>query len=135
MTTDTMTTLVRFRTGDGEYAVAIDHARGVRSAEGMLPLPSAQPGVVGLLPGDGDPLTVIATLGSGHNRVIVLEPPTGGAFGLLVEEVRGVVTVELGELGPPPAGQTGDLVSGVLNRPDDLVLLVDVGALARTVRL
>jgi chemotaxis signal transduction protein len=127
-----VTTLVRFRTGDGEYAVAVEHAREVRSAAGLLPLPSPRPGVVGLLPGEGQPLTVVAALGSGRDHVVVLEPDDGGAFGLLVEEVRGVVTVGADEVGASPAGQAGDLVSGVLNAPEGLVLLVDVDALART---
>ena len=128
-----MTTFVRVRTGDGEYAVAVDHAREVRSGIGMMPLPFPRAGVVGLLPGDGDPLTVIATLGAGRDHVMVLEPPAGRLFGLWVEEVLGLVSVAADELGPPPSGQIGELVTGVFNGPDGLVLVVDVAVLASTV--
>lgn len=128
-----MTTFVHFRTGDGEFAVDVDVTRGVRSAEGMVRLPAPQDDVVGLLPGEGDPLTVIAALGSGTNRVLVLDAPSGVTFGLLVEEVRGVVTVPSEELGPPPPGQAAGVVAGVFSRPEGLVLLVDAAALARMV--
>lgn len=122
--------VVRFRTGDGEYAVAVEHAREVRTAAGMVQLPAPGAGVVGLLPRDGDSLTVIDALGSGRDRVLVLDNGDR-VFGLLVEEVSGVVTVDPERLGPPPQGQTGDLVSAVLHGPDGLVLLVDTAALAR----
>jgi chemotaxis signal transduction protein len=128
-----MTVVVRFRTGDGHYAVPVEHAREVVSAEGMVPIPAAAPGVVGLLRRDTQPLTVLETLGSGSDHVLVLDDGTD-VFGLHVEEVSGVVTVEDGSIGPAPSGQHGDVVSAVLDFDDAMTLLVDVHALARTLR-
>ena len=130
MTERRISKVVRFRTGDGEYAVAVEDAREVRTAAGMVQLPSPGAGVIGLLPRDGDSLTVLDALGSGSDRVLVLDNGDS-VFGLLVEEVSGVVSVDPEQIGPPPVGQVGGLVSAVLRAADGLVLLVDTAALAR----
>ncbi len=122
--------VVRFRTGNGDYAVLVEHVRGVRTTEGMLPLPTPGAYVVGLLP-DGDrSLTIVNPLGPGHDRVLVLDPD-GERFGLLVDEVSGVVAFDPENIGPPPAGQTDDIISGVLRGGNDHVLLVDARTIAR----
>lgn len=120
-----------FRTADGDFAVAVEHAREVRTTAGMLPVPTPQPDVVGFLPHGDATLTVVAALGAGRDQVLVLDPD-GRPFGLLVAEVSGVAAVDEAEVRPPPAGQTGDLVSGVVTAGGNLVLLVDARALART---
>lgn len=124
-------TFVRFRTGGGEYAVAVDHVQAVRTAHGMLPLPSAAPHVVGVLPHGEGALTVIAPLGTGRDHVLVLDVGDG-PFGLHVEEVSGVTSLPDGAVAPPPPGQAGDIVTGVVRRGPSLVLLVDAVALGRT---
>jgi chemotaxis signal transduction protein len=122
--------MVRFRTGDNEYAVFISHTREVRSAAGIVPMPSAIEGVVGLLARDDEALTVTNLLGAGGNHVLVLDPGDG-PFGLLVDEVLGVFVVDLNSIGPPPTGQQGNLVSGSLLGPEGLVLVLDADAIAR----
>jgi len=126
-----VSSVVRFRTATGEYAVAVEHARQVRTTSEMISLPSPRAGVVGLLPDGDDALTVVDVLGSDGEHVLVLEAG-GAAFGLLVQEVLGVNAVEDKDLGPAPSGQRSDIVSGIIHRPGGLVLLVDVAALART---
>lgn len=122
--------MVVFRTGAGEFAVAVDHVREVRTTSGILPVPAPGPHVVGFLP-DGDAtLTVVSSLGSGDGQVLVLEPD-GQAFGVVVEKVSGVIPVNEDQIGRRPAGQTGGLVSGVVRGRAGLVLLVDARALAR----
>ncbi len=123
--------VVRFRTADGEFAVDVDHAREVRTTVGMLPIPSPGPHVVGFLPHGEGTITVVAPLGAGRDRVLVLDPD-GVPFGLHVVDVSGVVAVDEATLQPPPAGQTGDLVSGVISGDGGVVLLVDARAVART---
>lgn len=125
-----MTIVVRFRTQNGEYAVPVEHAREVRSASGLLPLPAARSGVVGLLRSADEALTVVSVLGLGGGHVLVLDPG-GQVFGLLVEEVTGVSTIDDTAVGPPPGGQADDLVAGVISTPSGLVLLVDAAAMAR----
>jgi len=125
-----MTSMVRFRTCDGEYAVPVSHTREVRSAVGIVPMPSPAPGVLGLMSRDKETLTVTSLLGSGGKHVLVLDP--GDApFGLLVEEVLGVFVVDLNTVGPRPTGQDEALVSGSLLGPDGLMLVLDAGAVAR----
>jgi len=133
-----MRTIVRFRTAEGDYAVEVEQVREVRSATGLARLPSPLPGVVGLLrrgDGDGDgalpamALPVLAILGAlGRHVVIIEKGPL--SFGLLVEEVTGVLQVDDGQIGAPPSGQDGPLVSGVLHDEGGLVMLLDTDALA-----
>ena len=125
-----MSIVVRFRTGNGEYAVPVEHTREVRSVSGLLPLPAARPGVVGLLHRGGDALTVVSVLGPGGDHVLVLDAGER-VFGLLVEEVTGVATIDDGTVGPPPDGQEDDLVAGVISMPNGFVFLVDAPAMAR----
>ena len=127
-----MTTVVCFRAGGTEYAVPVENVREVRSRVGLLPLPTPRPGVVGFLSDQGGALTVIAPLGAGQDHVLLLDHEDR-AFGLLVDEVTGVLTTSA-EIGAPPAGQAGHLISGVLKTPESLVLLVDVGALDESLR-
>jgi chemotaxis signal transduction protein len=87
---------------------------------------------VGFLPDGDGTLTVVAALGEGRDHVLVLNAD-GRPFGLLVMEVSGVIAVDAASVQPPPAGQTGELVSGVVKGGGGLVLLVDAAALARTV--
>lgn len=122
-----MTTLVCFRTGDGEYAVPVECVREVRSGDALLPLPGAQPGVAGLLAYEGKTLTVLTTLGTGKNQVLLLEHGDH-AFGLMVEEVTRVMSVD-DHVGPPPRGQDQEYISGVVSTDDGLLLLVDIDAL------
>jgi chemotaxis signal transduction protein len=126
--------VVRFRTGDGNFAVAVEHVVEVRNATSLVPLPAAAPGVAGLLRRGDDALTVLTALGAGDGHILVLDVGDG-AFGLLVEEVRGIVTVGEQDVDPPPRGQQSETVSGVVRGLDELVLLVDANALARTVAL
>lgn len=125
-----MISMVRFRAGDGEYAVAVADTREVRSTAGMVSMPSPGHGVVGLLAREDEALTVASLLGAGGSHVLVLDPGSG-AFGLLVHEVLGVFAVDLDTVGPPPTGQRDKLVSGSLMGPEGLVFVLDAGAVAR----
>jgi purine-binding chemotaxis protein CheW len=122
-----MTTLVCFRTGDGEYAVPVESVREVRSGGALLPLPGARTGVAGLVEYEGKTLTVLTTLGAGENQVLLLEHGDH-AFGLMVEEVTRVMSVD-NQVGPPPRGQEQDYISGVVSTDDGFLLLVDIDAL------
>jgi chemotaxis signal transduction protein len=125
-----MTPMVRFRAGGGRYAVPAQAVRQVRTGDGVSILPGGRAGVAGLVKWDGAALPVLALFGPGRRRLLVIE--TGGQrFGLLAEDVTGVVVVDEGKLGPPPAGQDGDLIAGVLDAGDDLVLVLDPAAIAR----
>lgn len=121
-------TLVGFRTEAGHYAVPVEDTREVRGAGGIMPLPAPRAGVVGLLQRGEEALPVLDALGGGRRHVLVLEP-AGQTFGLLVEEVTGVMSVDEAEVGDPPAGQEDAVVVGVVSKGESLVLLVDAMAL------
>lgn len=127
-----MTKVVRFRTGTGTYAVPVEHAREVRSADDVVPLPSPGAGVAGMVRRGDDAVPVLDALGAGGRHVLVVESE-GRVFGLVAEEVLGVEVV--GRIDPAPPGQDHRLVSGVVHEADALLLVADVDALARTVSL
>jgi chemotaxis signal transduction protein len=121
-----MTTVVSFRSGGQDWAVALDRVQRVLAARGLLPYPDPRPGVAGLLYRDGDTVPVVSPLGAASGQVLVLDD-NGSSIGLLVDEVVGIERVQ-GEAGPPPAGQRSPLVAGVLAGTNPLLLL-DVAAL------
>lgn len=123
-----MRTMVCFRAGDGSFAIPVESTTGVRTSAGMTSLPGSNAEVVGVLPGD-PPLTVLSTLGAGRDHVLVL-CVDGVSFGLLVQEVIGVLGIDDTHMGPAPLGQHQGLVAGTLRRSDELVLLADARALS-----
>jgi chemotaxis signal transduction protein len=125
--------IVRFRAGEGRFAVPVEHAQHVVSAMGITELPSGRPDVAGLLEVDGRALTVFTTLGAGRRHVLVLGEDRP-RLGLLVAEVEGVDRVDDAEVGSPPGGQRAPFVSGVIPYPEGMVLLIDAVTLAETLR-
>ena len=125
-----MTTIVRVRTPDGEYALPVDRVREVRSVGGLTPLPEARDGVAGLLHLGGRSITVLSLLASEGAHVVVIDADDL-TFGLLVDEVAGVEQVADDAVGPSPVGQDRPMVDGVLMTADGVVLRLDVAALAR----
>jgi chemotaxis signal transduction protein len=121
-----VTTVVSFRSGGQDWAVALDRVQRVLAAMSVLPYPDPKPGVAGLLYRDGDTVPVVSPLGAAGGQVLVLDDG-GTSIGLLVDEVVGIERVQ-GEAGPPPAGQRSPLVAGVLAGRSPLLLL-DVAAL------
>lgn len=106
-----MRTIVRFHTAEGDYAVPVEQVREVRSATGLAPLPAPLPGVAGLMHrSDNGALPVLAILGAHGQHVVVIEKDPL-SFGLLVEEVTGVLQVDDAKIGAPPPGQLRPLPS------------------------
>lgn len=129
-----MTTLVRFRVAGSSYAAPVGQTREIRPAGELVPLATSRPGVAGLLSWHGEALSVVSLLGEGGRQVMVLDDG-GEAFGLLVDEVEGVVQLGSEEPGPAPRGQAEELVSGTARTQEgELMLLVDVGALGGWLR-
>jgi len=124
-----MRTLVFFRTSAGSYAVPLESTIGVRLASGVVALPAPRPDVIGVLPGD-PPIIVVSPLGDGSAQVIVLHVD-GVSYGLLVDQVTGLGRVTDADIRPAPGGQEDELIAGMLDHADDLVLLADPSALAR----
>jgi chemotaxis signal transduction protein len=123
-----VTTVVRFRAPAGRYALPVEQVTEVRSSAGLTPLPEPRAGIAGLMRRGDDALTVLSILGEPGDHVIVIDDG-GLSFGLLVAEVTGVQAVDEAEIGPPPSGQDGTTVSGVLVAEEGIVLLLDSAAL------
>jgi chemotaxis signal transduction protein len=121
-----MTTVVAFRSGGRDWAVALERVQRVLAARELVPFPDPKPKVAGLLHLDGDTVTVVAPLGAAGGQVLVLDGG-GASIGLLVDEVVGIERVQ-GDPGSPPAGQRSPLVAGVVGGEQPLLLL-DVAAL------
>ena len=123
-----MRTMVCFRTAEGRFALPIESTLSVTTIEGLVNLPAPRADVIGVLPSD-PPLSVLASLGSGGSQVLVLVSQ-GVRYGLQVLEVFGVQRFADDQVGPPPQGQEGDLISGTVGESDELTLVVDPTVLA-----
>lgn len=123
-----MTAVVRFRTPVGDCAVAVEHVLEVRLAAGITPLPAPRPSVAGMIEAGEDAITVLNVLGSSGGHVIVVEDGDL-RFGLLVDEVTGVVQIPDADVGPPPPGQDRAVVAGIVNGDNGLILLLDLTVL------
>lgn len=125
-----MRVLVRVQTAAGMLAIPVESARAVLPVEELRPLPSPREGVLGLAEHAGGALPVLAAFGGEGAHVLALD--AGGVrFGLLVEEVLGVVRVREDELAPAPPGQDERLVAGLLRHGGEEALVLDVAVLAR----
>ncbi|WP_236704027.1 chemotaxis protein CheW [Lentzea aerocolonigenes] len=121
--------MVRFRTGNTQYCLAVDATRAVRTTNGLLPLPQGRRDVAGILPGD-PPLTVIAPFGPGGERVLVVEAAKK-TFGVLVDAVTGLARVDEADIRPAPDGQDSQLISGIIRSEGELTLVTDPEVLVR----
>jgi chemotaxis signal transduction protein len=123
-----MTTMVHFTSGGAAYCMPVHSTRGVRRSTGMVALPAPRVDIAGIIPGD-PPLTVMSTLGTSGNHILIVEagPRT---FGLLVDAVTGLRRIATSDIGPPPDGQDRSLVCGTIRADDHLVLITDPDALA-----
>jgi len=127
-----MLTLVNFRTATGNWAVPIERVDEVRLAEGIAPLPVPKPGIAGLLRRDDEILTVVSLLGEAAGHVLILTCGEDDRFGLLAESAIGILRVAESAITPPPAGQEGPMVTGVIRDDSSgMVMLLDVDELAR----
>ena len=125
-----MRPMVRFRAQGAQYAVPVQDVRQVRTAENLSALPMGRAGVAGLVMDGEVALPVLSILGADGDRLLVLEAD-GRRFGLLVDEVSGVV--DEGRVAAPPAGQASPLITGVLDADKNTALVIDAGVLARQV--
>ena len=129
-----MLTLVHFQTPSGAWAIPIDRVHEVRLPDGIAPLPVPKKDVAGVIRRGDDILTVVSVLGEAAGHVLILEGG-GGLFGLLAETAIGILRADESSVSPPPAGQRGPVVTGVIRQPDGrMVMLLDVDELVRALQ-
>ena len=117
-----MRTFVRFRTAAACCLLPVEVVREVCEAQGVTSLPGARPGVMGLVRRAGRSLSVLAPFGTG--KYVVIVETAGAAYGLVVQEVLGVVHIAEADVEPAPAGQADSLVVGVVGQDDGQDFLV-----------
>lgn len=124
---------MEFEAGGQPYAVDAGSVLQVRESGSLSALPGHGDDVVGMVTLGEDVAPVLGVLGPVGRHVLVL---TAGdeVFGLAVDEVTAVRSVDETLLAPPPPGPEGAFVGGVLRRGDALVLLVDPAALVLRLR-
>ena len=102
-----MITVVRFRSRKGTCVIPMEHVLGVRLQAEVKPFPGQQADVAGMIEWSGATIPVLSVLSSEGKHVLLLSAK-GGPFGLLVDEVLGVVQLADSQVQPqadgPPAG-------------------------------
>jgi chemotaxis signal transduction protein len=122
-----MKTMVSFHAGGGAYAIPVESTTSVRAAKDLVTVAGCDSDVVGVLAGE-PPITVVSFLGSGQDLIVVLTVDDR-SFGLLVQDVVGVVRVEDADIGPPPSGLNLAHITGTVRNTAELVLIVDARVL------
>lgn len=136
-----------FKLGERFFALDI---MGIREILRILPVtkvPDAPETVLGIVNVRGELITVldmrkifsiVAEDPDRRDMRIILGGSGGVRFGILVDSVQEVVTVELTEIDPPPIEGDDATVIGVFKRQgdgqSDVVILLKLGALARMAR-
>lgn len=142
---------VTFRIGKATYALPLPHVREVVAAETPTPLPDAPMEVRGLVSLRGRALLLVdlsrrfgaaePLLIGPRTCVVVLEPGSAGAVGLLVDAVNEVVELPEERLEPAPPiglGAGAAFASHVASTEQGLIIVLDpravLGALGREAR-
>ncbi len=129
-----------FRLGRERYAIELRWLLQIFPLRDLALLPGARPPVIGLTPWRGALLRVIdlnAALGrpgvgiADRGRVLVLADDDTARFGVLVDTIEDLRTLDLDALQPLPGRQEGDTrpLRGVTT---DAVIVLDGEALLRT---
>jgi purine-binding chemotaxis protein CheW len=121
-----VTTLVCFTAAGTRYAIPVTSTLSVRPASTVVHVPSDRADMVGVLPGD-PVLSVISPLGvgAGASHVLVVTTPERD-YGLLVDAVTDVCTVDDAAIRPAP---DHGVVIAVAERPDGVLLIADPTAM------
>jgi len=133
----TVSGYITFHMNGRDLACELDEVREVVRAVGIDPLPGTRAPVSGMLELRHDPLPVIDLRSDAYpgeqGDVLVLEPGTGGSYGVAVDRVLAVVSDD--ELAADDTDKPAGLppyVTRVLRRPGDRspVMLVNLRVLA-----
>lgn len=119
---------------DGEHYIhSVETVRSIINYREPSPLPGGPAASVGMLDIRGTVLTVFSArqlfglmemeqmeLG----KIVIFDTPSG-SFGLLVDDVENIMTLELDRLERPADGGTTSMILGTLEHQGRLLILVD----------
>jgi purine-binding chemotaxis protein CheW len=102
------TEVLLFQLGDEQYAFELGLLQSVHPTRGITHVPGAPAPVVGILNVRGEVVTILdlasafgtkrASQDNGETRVLLIDAPSGGRVGLLVDAVLGVRRLAFAEL-------------------------------------
>jgi len=133
---DTVSRWVTFMLDNETYGIDVMQVREVLRAPEISPVPGAPPYVLGIINLRGYVVAIIDTRSRFHlpvrevddaSRIVILE--TGDhVVGFMVDSVREVVELRGSEMESAPdtgSGESARFISGLCNRKDGLLILVD----------
>jgi purine-binding chemotaxis protein CheW len=127
--------LVMFSLADEDYGIAITRVQEIIHYEAPRPMPGSAPEVVGVINLRGRLIPVVnlrTRLGIGgvvpEDAKVVITELGDTSVGLVVDEVREVMTIDLASTEPPPEGTlVGDLdaIESVAKVGDRILVILD----------
>ncbi len=133
---------ISFRLGEDEYAIDIMAVREIKGWTDTTPLPNQPAHVLGVLNLRGAIVPILdlrSRFGQGMTEttamhVVIIVNVAEKTFGILVDAVSDILTVEPEEIKPvPDAERTGgeDYLSGIINADQGMVVVLELQQLFR----
>jgi purine-binding chemotaxis protein CheW len=135
--------LLVFSLGEERYGIELDHVLEVIPFRGLTPVPCTPPVVLGVANHRGQILPVmdlrqileLAGKGATNDGRIVAVQAGGMTFGIFAETVAGTVRMAAQEVSLPPAAIGGNRQAFNRGVTGDMLVVLDLEALARNSRL
>ena len=134
---DTSFQLVTFQLGDELYGVDIMDVKEIVKTQNVRPIPNAPFYVEGIINLRGNVVTVIDTRArfgippaevTDNTRIMIIESEKH-VIGILVDSVAEVADLNTADIDDTPnvgTEENAQFISGVCNRKDDLLILIDL---------
>jgi purine-binding chemotaxis protein CheW len=142
MTSNSSSTIpfIIFRLLGTQYAVRSDLVQQIEMVEQITPIPNARSFVDGLVFARGQVIPVVNLRARfGFERIpvdlktrLMVVASNGRTVGLLIDSAREFVLLTEDVIQPPPDGMSGisgEYIAGIATVGDQLVLIVDIGAI------
>ena len=133
--------LVTFQLGDKFYGINIMDVKEIQRMQETRAIPNAPPFVEGIFKLRSDIIPVINLHRRFHIKRMVVDEEDellsgivildidGMRLGIIIDKVSRVITVEEGQVQPPPqiiSGIGAEYIVGVINRDDGYLILLDI---------
>ncbi|MDA3956228.1 chemotaxis protein CheW [Oceanispirochaeta sp.] len=138
---DTTLQMVTFQLGVENYGINIMDVKEIYSVQEVRDIPNAPPYVEGIFNLRGDIIPVINLHKRFHiNKAILTEDEAmlsgfiiinldGMQLGVIIDKVLRVVSVNMGQIQPPPQMITGigsEYIQGVIHQDDGYLIILDI---------
>ena len=132
--------VIAFRLGEETYGVDIQHTQGITRFPRLVHIPGAGEPFLGAMTFRGR-VVPVASLSSilglprtaaGKETRAIVAGRNEDLVGLAVDEVIGILEIDLEEVQAPPAGLSGrakGMIRGQVKKDDRLIILADIGAM------